>query len=126
MNEISTELKSPPMFPAELITIFTNLLTNAVKAAGQDGKIRAAAKRLGDGTLRLVIENTGAVVDSGKGEHFFQPFVSTTVDVDPVLGQGMGMGLPITRSMLDEYGAEIRFVNPSRGYSTAIEISFPE
>jgi len=44
LNEIPPELKSPPMFPAELTTIFSNLLTNAVKAAGKGGKIRATAK----------------------------------------------------------------------------------
>jgi len=48
------------------------------------------------------------------------------MNVDPILGQGMGLGLPITRNMLEQYGAEIRFVGPSRGFSTAIEILFPK
>jgi nitrogen fixation/metabolism regulation signal transduction histidine kinase len=38
----------------------------------------------------------------------------------------MGLGLPITRSMLEEYGADIKFVDPAPGYATAIEIVFPE
>jgi C4-dicarboxylate-specific signal transduction histidine kinase len=37
----------------------------------------------------------------------------------------MGMGLTITRNMLEEYGASIRFVRPSRGFATALEIRFP-
>lgn len=126
LNEISPEIKSPPMFPAELTTVFSNLLTNAVKAAGRNGRIRAVARRLKDGRTSLIIENTGVAVHPEKGERWFKPFESTTVHVDPVLGQGMGLGLPITRSMLEEYGAEIRFANPTKGYATAIEILFPD
>ncbi len=125
-NNIPNEMKSPPMFKAELTTIFANLLTNAVKAAGEGGRINAQASRLKNGNVRLVIENTGAEVDAKKGERWFRPFESTTLNIDPVLGQGMGLGLPITRNMLEEYGAEIHFVTPSRGFSAAIEIMFPE
>ena len=125
-NEIPPDLKSPPMFPAELTTIFSNLLTNAVKAAGANGKIRAKAKSLDNGTIAVVIENTGEGVSLTEADRWFQPFESTTAEVDPVLGQGMGLGLPITRSMLEEYGAEIRFKPPSRGYATAVEILFTQ
>ncbi len=126
LNEIPPDLKSPPMFPAELTTIFANLLTNATKAAGQGGKIRATAKRISDGSVSLVIENNGAAIDLDESERWFRPFESTTVEVDPILGQGMGLGLPITRSMLEEYGADIRFIKPGRGYATAVEIVFPK
>lgn len=124
LNEIPEDLKSPPMFPAEVTLIFSNLLTNAVKAAGHGGRIRAHAKTDDENNTILRIENTGKIVDPAKGERWFRPFESTTVESDPVLGQGMGMGLPITRNMLEEYGATIQFVSPSRGYCTAVEIRF--
>ena len=113
------------MFPAELLVVFSNLLSNAVKAAKPDGKIIAQA-HAEDSSVKVRIENTGSVVDPAKGEKWFRPFESTTVKTDPVLGQGMGMGLPITRNMLEEYGASVAFVRPTRGYSTAIEITFPK
>jgi signal transduction histidine kinase len=71
------------------------------------------------------VENTGTAVDLEDAERWFRPFESTTLETDPVLGQGMGMGLPITRNMLEEYGASIQFVSPSRGFATAIEIVLP-
>ncbi|MGE0132436.1 MAG: ATP-binding protein [Blastocatellales bacterium] len=125
INEIPPDLKSPPMFMAELTLVFSNLLTNAIKAAGKDGKIYGQA-RVEEGSIVLCIENTGVAVKPEKGEKWFRPFESTTVETDPVLGQGMGMGLPITRNMLEEYGATIKFVRPSRGYTTALEITFPK
>jgi signal transduction histidine kinase len=103
-NLIPSELKSPPMFPAEVTLVFSNLLTNAVKAAGNGGLIKATAHMSDDGPV-LKIENTGISVDLAEAERWFRPFESTTVDTDPVLGQGMGMGLPITRNILEEYGA---------------------
>ena len=114
------------MFAAELTTVFSNLLSNAVKAAGSKGTIRAIAKQRANGTINLRVENTGTVVKPRDRERFFQPFESTTANVDAVLGQGMGLGLTITRAMLEEYGATIRFVEPTSGFATAIEIVFPE
>jgi len=125
VNEIPKDLKSPPMFPAELLVVFSNLLSNAVKAAGQGGRIRATGEASGSDTI-LRVENTGLVVNPSTGEKWFRPFESTTVQTDPILGQGMGMGLPITRNLLEEYGASIKFVQPTRGYSTALEITFPK
>jgi signal transduction histidine kinase len=122
-NEIPGDLRSPPMFPAELTVIFANLLTNAVKAAGERGGIRATGEQHDD-KVKVVLENTGTAVDLREAERWFRPFESTTVELDPVLGQGMGLGLPITRAILEDYGATIRFTQPRRGFATAVEIAF--
>jgi signal transduction histidine kinase len=124
-NDVDGELRTPPMFRAELMAIFTNLLTNAVKAAGTDGFIRAYADLSDSGELRVRLENTGEAVDPAEGERWFRPFESTTVHLDPVLGQGMGLGLGITRDLLAEVGATIAFVRPRKGAATALEIVFP-
>lgn len=123
-NRISADLQSPPMFPAELTTVFSNLLTNAVKAAGEGGRIRATARR-GSDNVSLRIENTGTGVNPSRGERWFRPFESSTTKIDAVLGQGMGLGLPITRSVLAEYGGSIKFVAPSNGFAAALEIVLP-
>lgn len=124
-NDVDPELRTPNMYRAELMGVLTNLLTNAVKAAGRDGSIRATAELSEDGTLRFRLENTGTAVDARDGERWFKPFESTTVEVDPVLGQGMGLGLGITRDLLAEVGATIAFVRPRRNYATALEVVFP-
>ena len=110
-NDVEPELRSPPMFRAELMAIFTNLLTNAVKAAGTNGFIRTNASLSDDGELRVRLENTGDTVDPSDGERWFRSFESTTVQVDPVLGQGMGLGLGITRDL-----SLIHISEPTRPY----------
>jgi signal transduction histidine kinase len=123
-NQLPDDLKSPPMFPAELTAVFSNLLTNAIKAAGRKGRVRASGRQLPE-QIVLRIENTGKAVRLREAERWFLPFESSSANVDAALGQGMGLGLPITRSMLEEYGATITFVPPSSGFATAIEIVFP-
>lgn len=127
-NEIPEDVRTTPMFPAELTVILSNLVTNAVKAAGRGGRIRARARRK-EGTqagLVIRVENTGVAVDPAGGEQWFAPFASTTMEsLDPILGQGMGLGLPITRSMVEDYRGSVRFVTPSSGFATALEIRLP-
>lgn len=123
-NKIPKDLMSPPMFPAELTTVFSNLLSNAVKAAGRGGRVRATGRRTSEGAA-IRIENSGAAVDPKAGERWFRPFESSTTEVDAVLGQGMGLGLPITRSVLLDYGGTIKFVESSPQFETAIEFVLP-
>lgn len=124
-NEVDADHKSPPLFRAELMAVFSNLLTNAVKAAGTEGTVRATSSTPEAGALVVRLENTGVAVDLDEAERWFRPFESTTVEADPVLGQGMGLGLTITRDLLSEVGATIAFVKPRKSFSTAIEIAFP-
>lgn len=123
-NKIPESLKSPPIFPAELAVVFSNLLTNAIKACRKNGRVRATGRQRPNGEIVLMIENTGARVGLKDAEKWFLPFKSTTVESDPTLGQGMGMGLPIVRNILEEYGATVAFVPPNAEFATAVQIVF--
>ena len=122
-NRIPKGVRTIPMFPAELTTVFANLLTNAVKSAGEGGRIQASVVN-DNGVMRVRVQNTGAAVDLGESERWFEPFQSTTEEINPILGQGMGLGLTITKRVLDYYGIEIAFVEPDSPYATAIEMIF--
>ena len=124
-NRIPPALRTLPMFPAELTTVFANLLTNAVKGAREDGHIVASADD-NEGALQVRVQNTGVVVDVEEAERWFEPFESTTQEINPLLGQGMGLGLTIARRILDYYGITIRFVEADPAFATAIEMTIPK
>jgi signal transduction histidine kinase len=124
LNEVPEKAETPPMFPAEVYAIVSNLLSNAVKFSGRGGRIRASV-RDEPGALVFRLENTGARINLRGAERWFEPFRSTTTEIDESLGQGMGLGLTITRSLVDEYGGIIQFVSPSKGYNTAVEVTLP-
>lgn len=123
-NQIPSDLKTPPMFPSELSGIFTNLLSNAVKFTERSGRIRLQAREHDD-FLEVKMANTGTAVDLPKSNRLFEAFRSTTESPDAILGQGMGLGLTITRAFVDEYGGEIRFCTPPKGFATAITFNIP-
>jgi signal transduction histidine kinase len=103
--------------PPLLTQVLTNLLENAIYAAGPEGwvQIRATAR----GT-RLTVE----LSDSGKGvpvelrERVFEPFFTTK----PV-GIGTGLGLPLARDIVHRHGGvlEIR----DRGSESCFVVDLP-
>ena len=123
--EISPDLRTPPMFAAELLSILINVLSNAVKAAGDDGTITFRGTSM-DNSFNLETSNTGQAVDLSEAERWFRPFESTTTEIDEVLGQGMGLGLPIVRRILEEYGGTAQFTKPEPPFSTTLLVRIPE
>ena len=120
--------RSLPMFRSELVSVFLNLLTNAIKAAGSDGRIDAYSQLVTRDDVELLVvdvQNTGASIDLEEAERWFLPFETTTQRADPLLGQGMGLGLTITRDLLEEYGGTVRFAIPRSPYTTRVEVTFP-
>ncbi|MGB3184508.1 MAG: sensor histidine kinase [Ornithinimicrobium sp.] len=124
--DIDASVKSPPMFPAEIAIIFTNLLTNATKFAGKQGRIKVSGVIDAETQMVLRVENTGVEVASADRDRFFRPFESSTTDVDVVLGQGMGLGLTIVRNVADDYNGFAYFAEPSDGFATAVEVVIPD
>lgn len=124
-TSIEPTLRTLPMYSSELVMIFSNLLTNAVKAAGTGGRIRISAKA-SDDWLVIRVQNTGVEVDLNESARWFRPFESTSSKVDPTLGIGMGMGLPITRSLVESYGGEIDFVKSTGSFATTVELRLPQ
>ncbi|MEV1108945.1 ATP-binding protein [Micromonospora sp. NPDC049751] len=125
-DALDYESVTPPMFPAEVGVLLTNLLTNAVKNAGSPGRVRVESAALGRRGLTLLVHNTGVAVDLDEAERWFLPFESTTTEVNEVLGQGLGLGLPITRALVEDYRGTIRFVEASPGFATSIRVDLPD
>ncbi len=121
--DFARDLRTPEMLPSELTIIWVNLLTNAIKFCEAGGRIRASGRGQPRGQVELLLENTGSAVDLEKAEELFRPFVSTTTDVDELLGKGMGLGLSITRRLLADNGGDIIFVAPSPGFASAVKVT---
>lgn len=123
--EVPPDLRTAPMFPAEIMIMLTNLLTNAVKNAAEGGHIWIDGRDL-ENALEVTVSNDGAAVNLEDAERWFLPFESTTTVVDDVLGQGLGLGLPIVRALTDDYRGDVRFIEPTHGPGTSVKVILPK
>ncbi|MCF8085866.1 MAG: DUF3365 domain-containing protein [Desulfohalobiaceae bacterium] len=83
--------------------ILSNLILNAIDAAGEDGWVRVATSYSGEtGRVYLEVSDSGPGIAEDQKHQIFDPFYSTK-DV----GQGTGLGLTVVYGLVQENGAEI-------------------
>ena len=93
--------------PRHLRQILTNVLRNAMQAAGPEGTVRAAASRAGD-TAEIRIEDSGPGIPAADRERVFEPFFTTRA-------AGAGLGLAIVKRLCDLNRIEISIHEGSLG-----------
>ncbi|WP_225879025.1 sensor histidine kinase [Zeimonas arvi] len=88
-----------------LIQVLVNLISNAVKFTSQ-GEIRCAARRRDDGFVEFSVADTGLGIAPEDREAIFEKFrqVGDTLTDKPT---GTGLGLPICREIVKDFGGEI-------------------
>ncbi|BCG02564.1 hypothetical protein PPGU19_071320 (plasmid) [Paraburkholderia sp. PGU19] len=101
--------------------VILNLVINAIEAmhdiADRERRLCIAGSSV-DGHVKLVIEDTGVGIEEGAADYIFAPFVTTK-------SHGMGMGLPICRSIVLAHAGRLS-VEPSSPYGTRFEVRLPE
>lgn len=125
-NDVSTTIRTPPMFEAELSAILINLLTNAFKAVRETPvrTVSVGAERTNQ-QLLIRVSDTGVGADPNRWEEFFLPFVGES-EPDPILGEGTGLGLKIVRDFAGVYGGAARFIPATSPWHTTVEVLLPE
>ena len=88
-----------------------NLLVNAIDAVESkgDGWIGLSAWTEDDGSLRIRVEDNGPGIDEAVLEKIFDPFFSTKG------ARGTGLGLAVTRKIIEEHGGRIVASNRESG-----------
>jgi len=85
----------------QLQQVFMNLMLNAIEAMKDTGgKLTITSRRTPSGQLIVSIEDTGVGLPAGDTERIFDAFHSTKP-------QGTGMGLAITRSIVEAHGGRV-------------------
>jgi signal transduction histidine kinase/ActR/RegA family two-component response regulator len=96
--------------PVRLGQILTNLISNAVKFTNE-GKVTIMASlynKLNDRTIiDFEVADTGIGIAADKLEHIFESFTQAATDTTRKFG-GTGLGLTITKRLLELMGSEIK------------------
>jgi signal transduction histidine kinase len=103
--------------PVQLQQVILNLIMNAVEAMSGSGsaaddrtrRLHIVTRADQTGNVLLLIEDSGPGFDETVAENLFKPFVTTKPN-------GMGMGLPICKSIIEQHGGTLTAASfPSRG-----------
>ncbi|MEK8048834.1 cache domain-containing protein [Ideonella sp. DXS22W] len=96
----------------ELQQVLVNLMVNAIQAMAGGGTLTLATRDWADDQGRpgvlLEVADTGPGLDEGLLRELFQPFVTRKKD-------GTGLGLWISRGIVERYGGDIRAANRAEG-----------
>jgi two-component system sensor histidine kinase KdpD len=94
--------------PVEVDQVVANLVENALKYAGEV----SISARDGDGTLEVVVEDSGPGIPSASLPRLFEPFYRAP-GADAV--RGSGLGLAVARGLVQAHGGRIRAENRPEG-----------
>jgi PAS domain S-box-containing protein len=120
--EIEPDLKISGL-AGEMRQVLSNLLANAIDATGESGKIRIRARgihdwKTGREAIRLTMGDSGCGMNDEVRKRLFTPFFTTKADV------GTGLGLWVTKSMVEKAKGRIRF-HSGEGSGTVFTMTFP-
>ncbi len=122
---LETELPAEPVSvnsdPDKLLQILLNLLSNAVKFTEQ-GVVRLSAS-VDEEFLEIEVGDTGIGFSTVVQERIFEPFWQAEQPATRRAG-GTGLGLTISRRLVDLLGGEIR-VRSAHGKGSAFTVRLP-
>jgi len=99
-----------------------NLLSNAVRFTDSDGRVSIKANEF-EGHLNLVVEDTGVGIPADEYDDIFEPFVQAKSGGSAVT-QGTGLGLSVTKSIIEMHGGTINVLS-GVGVGSRFIISLP-
>ena len=105
---------------AQLVRVIANLVNNALDVIAHCEQRRIAfACSLADEVVTLSVSDSGPGLSEAVRERLFQPFFSTKP-----AGQGLGLGLALSRDVMREMGGDLTARNGSEG-GAVFEIRLP-
>jgi len=108
---------------SRLVQVFNNLLVNAIKFTVPGNTIRIDAGRKG-GDVRIAIEDDGVGIACEDLHHVFDLFYQAPQNADRARG-GLGLGLPIVRSLVEMHGGHVTAESDGVGLGTCIVVFLP-
>ncbi|MBN2542900.1 PAS domain-containing protein [bacterium] len=101
----------------ELQQLFVNLLSNALDAMPEGGKISLTTRVTGN-FIEVMVKDTGSGIDDTDLNKIFEPFFTTKE-----IGEGTGLGLYICYKIITKYGGTID-VDSQKGKGTTVTVRF--
>jgi PAS domain S-box-containing protein len=108
------------IYPSELRQVFTNLITNAIDAIGQKGRLSLTIERAAEDQIAVRVRDTGSGISQENLKLIFEPFFSTKGE------QGTGIGLWVIKGIVEKLRGSIQVETTTVGETgTTFSIFLP-
>ena len=113
----------PAINRQELQQVLVNLIVNAMQTMPQGGTLRLSTRDLGADAIEIDVADTGSGLSPELLARLFQPFVTNRPE-------GTGLGLWISRGLVERYGGDIRAANrggvePGTVFTVLLKVADP-
>ncbi len=123
-RDLHPNLPTVQACPGELQQVFMNLVINAHHAMPDGGELHVRSGTIPDGRVFVDIEDTGSGISPEDINRIFDPFFTTKDE-----GQGTGLGLSVSRNIIESHGGEIGVqstVNQGTTFRVVLPRQLPE
>jgi signal transduction histidine kinase len=104
--------------PPALNQIFLNLFDNALRAAGEGGRVRVASRPDREG-VEIIVADSGPGVPPDLAQRIFDPFFTTRE-----IGEGTGLGLHFSRQVAYDHGGSLDLIT-APGWGACFKLWLP-
>ena len=115
--ELASDLPKIMADRVQLQQVFMNLMLNAIEAMKDSGGELTVKSQLQNGQLRFSVSDTGLGLPAGSVEQIFSAFYTTKP-------QGSGMGLAISRSIVESHGGRM-WATANNGRGATFHFTLP-
>jgi signal transduction histidine kinase len=107
--------------PVRLEQVFVNLLVNAAKYTEAGGDVRVSVKQDADEAV-ITIRDTGVGIAADVLPNVFELYVQANPSSR---GGGLGLGLPLVRSLVESHGGRVTAASLGPGHGSEFTIHLP-
>jgi PAS domain S-box-containing protein len=116
-TDLSAELPKIKADRVQLQQVFLNLVLNGIEAMAESGGELTVKSERQDGQLQFSVSDTGKGLPTEKIDEIFSAFFTTKA-------QGSGMGLAISRSIVESHGGRL-WANANGGGGATFRFTLP-
>ncbi|MFH1023335.1 MAG: ATP-binding protein [Planctomycetota bacterium] len=114
-TRLAGRLPKAPLDADRIKQVILNLGQNALQAASGRGEVRLETLAGAGGGVSLTVSDTGNGIPAEARDRVFEPFFTTK-------GGGTGLGLAVTRRIVEAHGGIIRFETGNAGTMFTVEL----
>jgi len=119
-EDLAEDLPETMVDRVQLQQVLMNLMLNGIEAMkdlGTPGRLRITSRQDGDRQLLISVADVGVGIRPEQLEQIFNAFFTSKV-------QGTGMGLPISRSIVESHGGRL-WATPHSGPGSTFQFTLP-